>query len=63
LRPATSHANNEKSYIVLIHRILPICGVRIAAAMVLVQHEGQERIGQALNCIRSTSPIVTEVDG
>jgi hypothetical protein len=39
----------------------PIGGVRIAGPIVLAQHKGNERIGEAQTTIHSASPIVIEI--
>jgi hypothetical protein len=42
-------------------RASPISGVRIAAPIVLAQHKGSERIGEARTPVRCASPIVIEL--
>ncbi len=39
----------------------PISGVRHAAPIVLLQHEGHERIGKAWKCVHHALPVVMEL--
>jgi hypothetical protein len=54
-------ANKEISLIFFIHHTLPVSGTRIAAPVVLAQHKGHERIGEARKPIRCTSHIAPKI--
>ncbi len=45
----------------LIRRTSPLSGISIAGPLVLTQHKGNKRIGEAQTTIRSASPIVIEI--
>ncbi len=54
--------NNEKfSLVFFIRCASPIGGVQIAGPIVLAQHKGNRRIGEAQTPIRCALPIVTEI--